>query len=315
MFFEYQSEFNTIKKITSGKTGLVYPPSPSFYGADSSSLSWEDFYYLATRNVNQTSFDPFAPIKLRAEEMWYEQKRPYYNIYPSIIPSLTRMNLDSLRVDHVNYPLKSLAIRFPKKSHSLNFDYKNKNYSLQTLMVLDNFSMKNKSDGEDVNYLVFWMNVGEIHEPTNTPVHLFRFLSKKPGLTVTEGFQQLREHHTANEGVIYPTSFVEDCAKLVCTLSLMSDDPDIVVPDVLNADASKYEKTQDPKYIEKAKRRGKFGWSVGKDLQISPHIRAACPAALYWTGKGRKTPKIRFRKGCVVHKKKLQNIPTGYADK
>ena len=69
------------------------------------------------------------------------------------------------------------------------------------------------------------------------------------------------------------------------------------------------------KYIEKAKRRGKFGWSVGKDLQISPHIRAACPAALYWTGKGRKTPKIRFRKGCVVHKKKLQNIPTGYVDK
>lgn len=313
MFFEYQSEFNTVKNMAKGS---FYPVSPSFYGAGPSpDLKWEEFYYLATRSVAQTSFDPFAPVKLRAEELWYEQKRPYYNIYPSIIPSLTKINLDSLSVDHVNYPLKSLAIRFPEKGHSLNFDYKNKNYLLQTLMVIDNFPMKNKFDEKDSNFLVFWMNVGEVHEETNTPVHMFRFLSKKSGLSVSEGFKTLKTHSSANEGVIYPDEFIEDCAKLICTLSLMSNDPEIVQPDVLNADIKKYERTQDPKYIEKAKRRGKFGWSVGKDLQISPHVRAACPAALYWTGKGRKTPKIRFRKGCVVHKKKLQDIPTGYIDK
>ena len=45
-----------------------------------------------------------------------------------------------------------------------------------------------------------------------------------------------------------------------------------------------------------------------------PHVRAASPAALYWTGEGRKVPKIRFRRGSIVHRKKFASMPTGFLD-
>ena len=70
--------------------------------------------------------------------------------------------------------------------------------------------------------------------------------------------------------------------------------------------------TGDQKFVDRAKRRGKIGWNVGRNIEVSPHIRGPSPAALYWTGKGHSVPIIRFRAGCVVHKKKISEIPTGF---
>ena len=66
--------------------------------------------------------------------------------------------------------------------------------------------------------------------------------------------------------------------------------------------------------VAKARRRGHWGWNVGKAIEVSPHVRAASPAALYWTGEGRKIPKIRFRRGTVVHRKKFTAVPTGFLE-
>ena len=94
----------------------------------------------------------------------------------------------------------------------------------------------------------------------------------------------------------------------------MADDPQVVEPVVLRDDEDKYEKNPDPALVEKARRRGNYGWHVGKSIEVSPHVRAACPAALYWTGEGRRVPKIRFRRGSIVHRKKLAEMPTGYLE-
>jgi hypothetical protein len=65
------------------------------------------------------------------------------------------------------------------------------------------------------------------------------------------------------------------------------------------------------KLVEKAKRRGKFGFSLGKNIEVVPHIRRPHPA-LVWTGVGRSIPKIIMRAGSVVHRDKISQIPTGY---
>ncbi len=91
-------------------------------------------------------------------------------------------------------------------------------------------------------------------------------------------------------------------------------DPQVVEPVVLRDDEDKYEKYPDQALVEEARRRGNYGWHVGKSIEVSPHVRAACPAALYWTGEGRKIPKIRFRRGSIVHRKKLTEMPTGYLE-
>jgi len=92
----------------------------------------------------------------------------------------------------------------------------------------------------------------------------------------------------------------------------MAADPELVVPDVLADDKVKYAQSGDPRLVEKAHRRGKVGWNVGANIEVLPHYRSASPAALYWTGEGRKVPRIRFRKGCFVHRQKLSAVPTGY---
>jgi hypothetical protein len=92
----------------------------------------------------------------------------------------------------------------------------------------------------------------------------------------------------------------------------MANDPEIMEPVVLRDDAARYERTGALALVAKARRRGHWGWNVGKGIEVSPHVRAASPAALYWTGEGRKIPKIRFRRGTVVHRKKFTAVPTGF---
>ena len=94
---------------------------------------------------------------------------------------------------------------------------------------------------------------------------------------------------------------------------LLSQDPDdeLVIPDVLNCDVDKYNKTKDNKYVEKAIRRGKFGYKIGESLTVNPHWRKAHPH-LYWTGEGRKIPRIKFVKGVIVHKEVVSKLPTGF---
>ncbi len=94
----------------------------------------------------------------------------------------------------------------------------------------------------------------------------------------------------------------------------MADDPEVVEPVVLKDDEGRYERSRDIALVEKARRRGNYGWHVGRGIEVSPHVRAACPAALYWTGEGRKIPKIRFRRGSIVHRRKLSEMPTGFMD-
>lgn len=289
-FHEYSSEYHSCrrKNIIDNKT------------------SWQEFYELAIETVKSNNIDPFAPMRLRIEESLFKNKRPYYNIYPGIIPALTKVDLEKLTIDDVSLPLPELILRFPDTNHALNFIFNNKKYYVKTILVADKFKFIDKKE----DFLIFFIDVGETIHDYN--VQMIKILCKKKSSKVTDVFDLLKTHDSANEGIIYPDDFIVNCAKLICTVCLMSGDEDVIQPEVLSADETKYEKTKDSKYVEKAIKRGKCGWSVGKNIEISPHIRASCPAALYWTGVGKKIPKVRFRKGCIVHKKKISELPTGY---
>ena len=59
------------------------------------------------------------------ERDWEKARRPYYNLWPSIIPMLTRLDLD-LDSELIRLPLPALCIRFPKDpaKNPLTFDWK-----------------------------------------------------------------------------------------------------------------------------------------------------------------------------------------------
>ena len=115
----------------------------------------------------------------------------------------------------------------------------------------------------------------------------------------------------AEVGVQIPDSLVTDCVRLCCSLCLLENDPSVIEPDVLSKDRAKYQESGDEKYIAKAHRRGKVGWNVGRRVEVAPHYRRP-HMTLVWTGRGRAVPKIVPRRGSVVHREKVEKIPSGF---
>jgi len=102
------------------------------------------------------------------------------------------------------------------------------------------------------------------------------------------------------------------CLRIFVSLCFLEEDSEIFKRIVLAKDAKKYEETGDPKYLEKAIRRGQYGWDVGKDLKVQPHVRRR-HFAIRWMGQGEpKKPVLRPVRGCVVNKDKITDMPTGH---
>ena len=103
--------------------------------------------------------------------------------------------------------------------------------------------------------------------------------------------------------------------RIALTVCMLADDPEIITPDVLSDQQSRYDGEKDEAWKrraeEKAKKRGVFGWSIGKSIEVTPHIRRP-HFALRHTGPGGKIPKIVAVKGCVVKMNKLTKVPTGH---
>jgi len=112
-------------------------------------------------------------------------------------------------------------------------------------------------------------------------------------------------------GVQVPDSFIMDCIRLCCSLCLLENDPSIISPDVLADDRARFETTGDQKFVEKAHRRGKIGWDVGKHIEVIPHFRRP-HMALVWTGSGRAVPRVVPRRGSIVHREAVEKLPSGF---
>jgi len=99
--------------------------------------------------------------------------------------------------------------------------------------------------------------------------------------------------------------------KLAVGVILLGNDPDFAEPEVLANHRQKYEESKNPKYIEKARKRGIRGWRLGERFESCPHYRRP-HLGLRWTGKGRGVPRIVPIKGSIVHRKTMERVPTGY---
>ena len=91
----------------------------------------------------------------------------------------------------------------------------------------------------------------------------------------------------------------------------LQNDPEVISPDVLADDRAKYEASHDQKFVEKAHRRGKVGWDVGRHIEVIPHYRRP-HMTLVWTGSGRAVPRVVPRRGSIVHREAVEKLPSGF---
>ena len=97
----------------------------------------EPFYRLLTADAYR-SHDERTFSQAMKELKWERLRRPYYNVFPSIIPMLTRLNLD-LDSDLIRLPMDSLCVRFPKDpvKNPLKFDWKGEQMHVHTILLGD----------------------------------------------------------------------------------------------------------------------------------------------------------------------------------
>lgn len=70
------------------------------------------------------------------EQNWERARRHYYNLWPSIVPMLTRLDL-SLGSSLIQVPRAAFAIRFPKSRDDglLTFSWEGKPMSLRSMLL------------------------------------------------------------------------------------------------------------------------------------------------------------------------------------
>jgi len=274
-------------------------------------------FYSETMQSSVKAADKATFRQQLLERAWEDDKCPYYRVYPSIIPMLLRLNL-AVDTGLIKIPsnLRVFAIHFPKVDHKLSFDDASGHYSVRSILC---GPVTLTTGGEFYDGISIWVDFGEtygISDPSSNPliknltITSYINIPVKKGLTVEAASAMLRHDPSSAYGVVLPEEVHSGIIRLVCTLCLLENDPAIIEPDVLDKDKAKYEAHPDQSIIDRAVRRGKRGWNVGRKIEVIPHVRGDSPFALYWTGKGRTIPIIRHRKGCIVHREAISKVST-----
>ena len=262
----------------------------------------EEFYRTAFADAVKMGSGQFFG-QLQNERDWEKARRPYYNVWPSIVPMLTRLNLD-LDSGLIKLPMPALCVQFPKEKNPFTFDWKGDEIPIRCMLMGD------MNQGKGISILI---DVGEVmgNGDVGVPIYTYRNFRRESGLTVEAAILELGPNAMADLGVQIPDPLVMDCVRLGCSLCLLENDPSIISPDVLSKDRDRYEKTGDDKYVDKAHRRGKVGWDVGRKIEMIPHYRRP-HMALVWTGQGRAVPRVVPRRGSVVHREVVGKVPSGF---
>jgi hypothetical protein len=234
-----------------------------------------------------------------AEIEWVECERPFYNMWPVVSELASSVKLD-LPVAFVEIPFNSLVLRFAKGHEP----------GIKTAMI---WWQKEPAGNGQV-----WV----FGYPLKTPEQrvFVRFVYDEPDTPVETWLEELHAQDCATGEDRHEFSIIaEHMIRLTVFVGLLANDRDFITPIVLAKDRAKYELTDDEdvrQAIERrAVRRLGRGFDVGKALELekeqSPHWRNP-HLALFWTGKGRLKPIIKMRRGAIIHRVSMAEVPTGY---
>lgn len=252
-----------------------------------------------TKQLESMKKKRFSSLKISTVESqaeWYERGRPYYKVYPCIVEALCKLNLD-FNCECPKVPEGTICIRFAD-GHEPESEDGNKIASLLVHAVYGK-DMETDEDKKKLLVQVTLKNDPDLN-------YHFYFDTNRPPTTIQ---QRLDDFKAINKEIMVIS------IRIALTVLMLADDPEIITPDVLADNQNRYDKETDEGWKRgaesRAKNRGVFGWSIGKNIEVAPHIRRP-----YWairhTGPGKKIPKIVPVKGCKVNWDKLTTIPTGY---
>ena len=253
-------------------------------------MNWKEYYHFIVTNP---ALECATRLDAEWEAKWYALQQPYYRIYPSILRMFFGIKLD-VPSNTLHLPQNPLLIQLPDRKLC------DGDWIVDNLLVLVTAP----------NCLAI-VAYGSYRNQDATCGIGFPMVNDTVEEQVLKAIGMPNKLSGLPQGFAMSNALILQCMRIVATLCLIANNPEFVCPEVLARDEEKYERTKDKKYVERAKRNHKVGWTVGKHIEMSPHLRNGC-LALYWTGCGRTVPKIRWRKGSIVHRDIVQKVPQGW---
>ena len=174
-FWDYFTHFQWAK----GQPGLRHDikgmDAAAFYGWY---LGLMDSKSRASTGLPIERVDPFTPALLALERKWTERERPYYNLWPGIVPCLSKLRMDA-DASHFRLPLDELLLRFPKGEHPLHWEHGGKRWEVRTVLCENSQLVRDRQakgkqallvpegapEPETVRGLTFWIDAGEDETP------------------------------------------------------------------------------------------------------------------------------------------------------
>lgn len=277
------------------------------YADQKPAVPWYDLHLAGVARSGRAGELNMATVmeRLKTERAWWADNRPYYNVWPVAVNALTRLRLDAVDCGLIRLPLPALLLRF-----AMGHEVPLCNGQKLGCILAGRLNFGGGRDG-----LIVFLDVGKREDLSGSEGALLhaRSFALRPGMSLEEALASpLDLAHHDYDGTTEDELFLP-AIRLICTLSLLDQDANLIEPDVLADDRRRYEETSDPALVAKAVRRGKRGWNVGAHLEVSPHWRSP-HFALRWTGPGHSVPRIVPVKGAMVRLRALKDIPTGRFD-
>lgn len=297
-FYSHQPLWSLLKKV-----------------GDRAFFSNKEQFYEHYKDAAELSQNAFAFRRAMLEQRWEWIERPYYNLYPAIVPMLLNLRLDIPCSSLKDISIQPIEVRLPETLGALEAPgLVWPEGRIRSLLI----GIQPVPESADAEYLVpglvIAFDIGEVDEHGH-PILSFKFFPLREDMTIEEAANLLPPHQSFDVGIPIPQETVTALVKLCACVALIDRDSDIIAPDILVADKAKWEGASEVArlaLLEKAKRRGKNGWNIGSEIEYAPHYRRPHPA-LVRVGKGRMLTRIVMRKGAVVHRGKLTSIPTGFS--
>ncbi|HVC98191.1 MAG TPA: hypothetical protein VND64_31260 [Pirellulales bacterium] len=237
-FYEYRSFYETSRK-SSERLGVE-----QFY---------ERIATILQRQMGTVEQRRVVSFLGNAELAWHRAGRPYYKLWPGVIPLFSDVSVD-IPVDYLRLPFTSFVLRFPKGDNPLRLP---DSREIQTIFVHDELL------GGGLRQIGLEIGIGGEGEGF-LPLHL----ACEPGLSIEQAFQVI----PGDKEAPVPNELREQCLRIVVSVCFIATGAatKLIQPDVFSDDLRRYlEATEkDPplaeKLVAKARRKGRLGWNIGR---------------------------------------------------
>jgi len=249
----------------------------------------EIILHLRKKNEKKEALTCFLEKKLIEAEM------PFFNVYPKVVEALIRTSLSIVPETiprSIIHSLGSICIKLPLDKNNRGFDF----------FILSVFNSETMKEMES-------LGCSRILHVENIPSMVVFGQGDNEGFTLAVPLDMRVsdvQSQISDEAIV---DIAKPFIRIALGVMMLAADPDYIKPVLLKADEDKT--TPIEERIARARNRGVYGFTIGEEIERSPHFRRP-HFAIRWTGKGGEIPKLVAVKGSIVGKKELVTVPTGY---